>query len=74
MTSIIKQYGLSSNAMADNLKRAIGVERIEVSGKNFTCVHNDCVDETARMEENSVDMILTSIPFATQYEYSLPLS
>lgn len=70
MTSIIKQYGLSSNAMADNLKRAIGVERIEVSGKNFTCVHNDCVDETARMEENSVDMILTSIPFATQYEYS----
>lgn len=70
MTNIIKQYGLSSNAMSDNLKRAIGVERIEVSGKNFTCVHDDCVKETASMAENSVDMILTSIPFATQYEYS----
>jgi hypothetical protein len=33
-------------------------------------VHNDCVDEVRRMASNSVDLIVTSIPFSTQYEYS----
>jgi hypothetical protein len=32
--------------------------------------NNDTVDETARMESDSVDLIVTSIPFSTQYEYS----
>ena len=32
--------------------------------------NNDCVDETARMKAESVGLILTSVPFATQYEYS----
>lgn len=70
MTEIIKKYGLSTAAMADTLKRAIGVERIEVRGERYTAVLNDCVPEVAAMDENSVDLVLTSIPFATQYEYS----
>lgn len=71
MTEIIREYGLSKAAMASTLTRALGVkERIEVKGKSFTIAHNDCVDETRRMESNSVGLILTSIPFATQYEYS----
>lgn len=70
MTGIIKQYGLSTAAMAENLKRAIGVDRIEVRGERYTAVLNDCVPEVAALDENSVDLILTSIPFATQYEYS----
>jgi len=70
MTDIIKKYGLSTDAMADVLKRSMGVERVEVSGKRFTAVHNDCVAETRAMDDNSMDMILTSIPFSTQYEYS----
>jgi len=36
----------------------------------FTLVNNDCVDEVGRMGDNSVDLIVTSIPFSTQYEYS----
>ena len=41
-----------------------------VHGQNFTAIHGDCVEETAKMEENSVDMILTSIPFSNHYEYT----
>lgn len=70
MTEIIREYGLSNAAMAETLQRAMGVERIEVTGRDFRIVNNDCVVETAAMPENSLDLILTSIPFSTQYEYS----
>lgn len=70
MTRIIKDYGLSSASMAQTMTRAMGIERVEVSGEDYTLVNNDCVLETQNMEENSVDLILTSIPFSTQYEYS----
>lgn len=71
MTEIIRKYGLSHADMARELTSSMGVaERVEVSGERYTVVNNDCVDETRRMESNSVGLILTSIPFSTQYEYS----
>lgn len=70
MTAIIKEYGLSAAAMASTLQRAMGVDRIEVSGDSFRLVNNDCVMECQTMEADSVDLIVTSIPFSTQYEYS----
>ncbi len=70
MTDIIRQYGLSAVAMASSLKRGLGVERVEVRGELFTLVNNDCVEEVRQMADNSVDLIVTSIPFSTQYEYS----
>ncbi len=70
MTDIIREFGLSQAGMAQSLTRKLGVERTEVRGDRFVCVHNDCVRETAAMEENSVGLVLTSIPFSTQYEYS----
>jgi len=70
MTGIIKEYGLSAAAMAQTLTRALGVDRVEVSGEGYSLVNNDCVLECQRMPENSVDLIVTSIPFSTQYEYS----
>jgi hypothetical protein len=70
MAEIIKQYGLSEAAMAEALTRAIGVERIEVTGDGYRLINNDAVKEAAAMPDNSVGLILTSIPFSTQYEYS----
>ncbi len=70
MTNIIRKYGLSNAAMAETMQRAMGVERIEVTGRDFRIINNDCVIETAAIPENSLDLILTSIPFSTQYEYS----
>ncbi len=70
MTAIIKEYGLSNAAMASSLYRSLGVDRIEVDEGDYKLVNNDCVDEAMSMPENSVDLIMTSIPFSTQYEYS----
>ncbi|PRD42470.1 DNA methylase N-4 [Phyllobacterium phragmitis] len=70
MSEIIRKYRLNEHAMAKALERSIGVERIEVRGDNFTCINNDNVIETHGMEENSVGLIVTSIPFSTQYEYT----
>lgn len=70
MTEIIREFGLSQAGMALSLTRKLGVERVEVSDDRFTCVNDDCVLETRRMAENSVGLVLTSIPFSTQYEYS----
>lgn len=70
MTDIIREFGLSQAAMAQHLTRAIGVERIEIEGQNFRIINNDAVLEARRLESDAVGLILTSIPFSTQYEYS----
>lgn len=69
MTDIIKRYGLS-NANASQLERKLGVSRVQVKGDNYTAILNDCVEETKNMQDNSVDLIHTSIPFSNHYEYS----
>lgn len=70
MIDIVKEYGLSEIAMQQALVRALGVDRVETSGPDYRCIHNDCVAETRSMNEASVQLIITSIPFSTQYEYS----
>ena len=69
MGEIIRKYGLHQNAAAE-MTRSIGVNRVEVKGERFTAVNNDCVEETARMADNSIDLIHTSIPFSNHYEYT----
>lgn len=70
MTEIIKKYGLSSSSMIDKMARSIGVERVKIEGNHYTIVNNDCILETEQMEENSIDLIHTSIPFSNHYEYT----
>ncbi|WP_276483591.1 DNA methyltransferase [Paraflavitalea pollutisoli] len=70
MTDIIKEFGLSQAAMASLLTRKIGVERIEIKGDRYRIVHNDAVLEARRLETDSIGLVLTSIPFSSQYEYS----
>ena len=70
MGEIIRQYGLASNALHEELSRSIGVMRTEVTGERFTLVHNDSVLETQQMNDSSVGLILTSPPFSSMYEYS----
>lgn len=69
MTDIVKQYGLNNINIKSDLKRSMGVERKEVKGKNYTCVHNDNVLETRQLANDSIDLTVTSIPFSDQYEY-----
>lgn len=84
MAEIIREFGLSSADMAAVLRRSMGVERVEAYGgpwqgpgavpseslAAWKVVNNDCVEELLGMPDDSVDLIVTSIPFATQYEYS----
>lgn len=70
MTEIIRKFGLSQLAMQETLARSIGVERIEVRGDRFAVANNDCVAEAKLQPENSVGLIVTSIPFANHYEYT----
>jgi hypothetical protein len=70
MGAIITEHGLAREAIASGLRRSIGVERREVAGEGYLIVNADAVEETARMAAASVGLIVTSIPFATQYEYT----
>lgn len=70
MSKIIREYGLSATSLQSAMGRKSGVERQEASGRDWKLVNNDSVLETAAMEAESVGLILTSVPFSTQYEYS----
>jgi len=71
MSEIIRANGLSSTAgIVEKLKRSMGVKRVVVEGKHFKYINNDCILECENMKENSVDEIITSIPFGNHYEYT----
>lgn len=69
MEEIVRKYGLSRNDAIVEMQRSIGVEEIIAKGKNYIAIHGDGVEETGKMQDNSVDMLLTSIPFGNHYEY-----
>ena len=70
MTEIVRTYGLGGNSMVYAMKRKMGVETVKVEGKNWIAVNDDCVEQLRRMENDSIGLIHTSIPFGNHYEYS----
>ena len=70
MTEVIREHGLNQASITEALTRAMGVERVEMSGEGWLAANNDCVVETRAMETDSVDLIVTSIPFSNHYEYT----
>ena len=70
MTEIVRTYGLNNVSRFKRLERKMGVETVEVKGNLYTAINDDCVEQTRRMEDNSIDLIHTSIPFGNHYEYS----
>ncbi|HEU5223465.1 MAG TPA: DNA methyltransferase [Candidatus Lumbricidophila sp.] len=71
MSDIIREFGLNPTAISHELTRAMGVERDVWSGDQWTIALNDSVVEARdHMAENSVGLIVTSIPFGNHYEYS----
>lgn len=71
MAQIIRRNGLATvDSISEKMKRSIGVKRVIVEGDNFKYINNDCILELEKMESNSVDEIVTSIPFGNHYEYT----
>lgn len=69
MRRIIAENGLYiTNKKA--FKRYLMNTRKEAKGQFYTIVNRDNVLECAEMAENSVGLIVTSIPFANHYEYT----
>jgi DNA modification methylase len=69
MSEIIREYGLSKADAIQEMRRSIGVKETVTKGNNYMAIHGDCVEETRKLKENSIDMIITSIPFGNHYEY-----
>lgn len=70
MTDIIKEHGLDPASVVETLTRSLGIDRVEATGENWTYANNDTVEEAHLIPDNSVDLIVTSIPFANHYEYT----
>lgn len=70
MREIVMENGISQKEILAGMRRSMGVKRVEIKGKNWTAVNNDCVDEVKRIPDNSVGLIHTSIPFSNHYEYT----
>ena len=70
MTGIVREYGLARTGAMPTLQDKLTCERREASGEGWKLVNNDSIDEWRAKPENSVGLIVTSIPFSTQYKYS----
>lgn len=69
MSGLLKEYGLNHIQAGAEMRRAIGVKRLEVTGNRFAAIRNDNVLELRSIADNSVDLILSSWPFSDHYEY-----
>ena len=70
MSNLIREHGLNNVGVNEQLIRSIGVERVEAKGERWQVANNDCVIETESMDTDSVDLVVTSIPFSNHYEYT----
>ena len=70
MADIIRQNGLFGLDVEGKLMRYMFSKREERKGELYTAINNDNVLECKTMKDNSVDLIVTSVPFSNHYEYT----
>ncbi|MBY8826098.1 DNA methyltransferase [Sphingomonas colocasiae] len=71
MSEIIRTYGLGLAGARDVLARTVATETAPaVEGDSWRVWNADTVIQTAALPADSVGLIVTSVPFGNQYEYS----
>lgn len=73
MVELVKEYGLNKDIIKQQMERQIFKDGKKIKIGNATLYNNDTVivhNDRNEMPDDSVDMILTSIPFGDHYEYS----
>lgn len=70
MINIVREFGLNTDKITADMKRQIFENKRSATIGNATVYNDDTVNVHENMEDNSTDMILTSIPFGDHYEYS----
>lgn len=70
MGDIIRENGLYGTNVEEKMLRYMFSCREVREGKLFTSYNNDNVLECKEMKDNSVGLIVTSVPFSNHYEYT----
>lgn len=70
MAGIIRANGLFGLDVKEKLMRYMFSQREEAKGELWRAINNDNVLECRNMEADSVDLIVTSVPFSNHYEYT----
>lgn len=70
MINLVREYGLNTDKIKSDMKRQIFENRRQSQIGGATVYNEDTVKIHEEMESDSVDMVLTSIPFGDHYEYS----
>ena len=73
MLDLVRQYGLNSNLIKSQMQRQLFMQGDKVQIGNATLYNNDntvILADGKEIADNSVGLIVTSIPFGDHYEYS----
>ncbi|MBQ9532419.1 MAG: DNA methylase N-4 [Prevotella sp.] len=70
MAAIVRDNGLFGLDVESKLMRYMFSKREEQKGNLWQAINNDNVLECKNMADNSVDLIVTSVPFSNHYEYT----
>lgn len=70
MIDLVREFGLNSDKIKSDMKRQIFSKRRSAELIGCKVFNEDTVVIHQEMDDNSTDMILTSIPFGDHYEYS----
>jgi DNA modification methylase len=70
LVSIFRENGIFGTNAEEKMMRYMFASRDEYQGKRFTSINNDNVLECKQMKDNSVGLIVTSVPFSNHYEYT----
>lgn len=70
MVQIVRDNGLYGLDVENKLMRYMFSKREVEQGELYTAINNDNVLECMNMEDNSVGLIVTSVPFSNHYEYT----
>lgn len=70
MVQIVRENGLFGMDVESKLMRYMFSKREEQNGQLWRSINNDNVLECQKMENDSVGLIVTSVPFSNHYEYT----
>ena len=70
MVQIVRENGLFGLNVEQKLMRYMFSKREVENGSLYTSINNDNVLECRDMKDNSVGLIVTSVPFSNHYEYT----
>lgn len=70
MAGLIREHGLARVSLAAASSRTLGTQRVVREGPTYRVANDDAIVDARSIASDTVGLVVTSIPFSTQYEYS----